>query len=252
MSTVTVGENAGDGVQEQCSTGSGSSPGYLLPLLQLSDSALPTGAFSHSFGMEAYLADGTITDEATFAAWLRAYVSRQLAYTDGLAIRMIYDALHLGDLDLVWKLDRLLAALALPEQVRTAAATIGRRTAEVGTVVAPESFLGDYLTELDAGRCHGHPAVAFALLAHAVDAPPAAAIEAHLFAAVTSLTQNAVRAIPVGQTAGQRVQRSMHDVVADAVATAMTLTDEDLGAASPGLEIAQMRHRRQRARMFMS
>ncbi|SDQ79207.1 urease accessory protein [Tsukamurella pulmonis] len=252
MSTVTHDDTAGHDVQGQCSNGSGASPGYLLPLLQLSDSALPTGAFSHSFGMESYLADGTVADEATFAAWLRAYVSRQLTYTDGVAIRMVYDALHLGDLDAIWRLDLLLAALTLPEQVRTAAATIGRRTAEVGSVVAPESFLGDYLAELDAGRCHGHPAVAFAVLAHAIDAPPAAAIEAHLFAAVTSLTQNAVRAIPIGQTAGQRVQRAMHDVVADAVATALTLTEHDLGAASPGLEIAQMRHRRQRARMFMS
>ena len=227
-------------------------PSYLLPLLQLSDSALPTGAFSHSFGMEAYLADGTIDDEASFAAWLRAYVSRQLAYADGATIRFGYEALHLGDLDGVWRLDRLLAALTLPEQVRAAAATIGRRTAEVGTVVAPESFLADYLVELDAGRCQGHPAVAFALLAHAVDAPVTTAIEAHLFAAVTSLTQNAVRAIPIGQTAGQRVQRGMHDVVADSVATVMTLTEDDLGATPPGLEIAQMRHRRQRARMFMS
>ncbi|WP_019203528.1 urease accessory protein UreF [Tsukamurella sp. 1534] len=228
------------------------SPSYLLPLLQLSDSALPTGAFSHSFGMEAYLADGTIHDEATFAAWLRAYIGRQLTYTDGIAIRRVYDALHVGDLDAVWHLDRLLAALTLPAQMRGATATIGRRTAEVGVLVTPESFLGDYLSELDAGRCHGHPAIAFALMAHAVDAPVPAAIEAHLFAAAASLTQNAVRAIPIGQTAGQRVQRAMHDVVGDAVAEALTLLDDDLGAVSPGLEIAQMRHQRQRARMFMS
>lgn len=226
--------------------------GYLLPLLQLSDSALPTGAFSHSFGMESYLAEGTIVDEASFAVWLRAYVSRQLAYTDALAIRLVHEALQRDDQAAVWRLDGLLAALTLPEQVRTAAATIGRRTAEVGTVVAPESRLAEYLSEIDAGRCHGHPAVAFGLLAHAVGAPVTTAIEAHLFAAVTSLTQNAVRAIPIGQTAGQRVQRAMHEVVTEAVATAMTLTESDLGAASPGLEIAQMRHRRQRARMFMS
>lgn len=228
------------------------SPSYLLPLLQLSDSALPTGAFSHSFGMETYLAEGLITDEATFASWLRAYLTRQLTYTDALAIRLAYTALDHGDLDAVWRLDRELAALTLPEQVRSATATIGRRTADIGTVVAPESYLNDYLQKLDDGQCHGHPAVAVALLAHAVDAPVAATIEAHLFAAVTSLTQNAVRAIPIGQSAGQRVQRAMHTVVADAVATVFTLTDDDLGAVSPGLEIAQMRHRRQRARMFMS
>ena len=162
MNTVSVGESAGRDVQERCSIGAGASPGYLLPLLQLSDSALPTGAFSHSFGMESYLADGTITDEATFAAWLRAYVSRQLAYTDGLAIRMVFDALHLGDLDAVWNLDRLLAALTLPEQVRTAAATIGRRTAEVGTVVAPESCRRANHAHLAPRRGPGQTALAIA------------------------------------------------------------------------------------------
>ncbi|WP_248491543.1 urease accessory protein UreF [Tsukamurella sp. PLM1] len=226
--------------------------GFLLPLLQVSDSALPTGAFSHSFGMESYLADGTIDGEESFAGWLRAYLDRQLTYTDALAIRLEYEALDRGDLQAVWRLDRLVAALTLPAQVRTATQTIGRRTADIGTLVAPESHVGDYVAELEGGRCHGHPAIAFALLAHAVGAPVRAAIEAHLFAAVSSLTQNAVRAIPIGQTAGQRVQRAMHPVVADAVATAMTLTEADLGAVSPGLEIAQMRHQRQRARMFMS
>ncbi len=249
MNTVTDTESPGRDVQEQCSI---PAAGYLLPLLQLSDSALPTGAFSHSFGMEVYLADGAVRDEETFAAWLRAYLRLQLTRTDALAIRLGYDALAAGDPEAVWRLDRLLAALTLPEQVRTAAATLGRRTAEIGAVVEPGSRLADYLAELDAGRCHGHPAVAFALLAHAVGAPPAEAIAAHLFAAVTSLTQNAVRAIPIGQTAGQRVQRAMHPVVTAAVARAMTLTVHDLGAAAPGLEIAQMRHRRQRARMFMS
>ncbi len=229
-----------------------SSPSYLLALLQLSDSALPTGAFSHSFGMESYLADGSVHDEHSFAAWLRAYLGHQLLHTDALTVRLAYDCLDRGDVTGVWRLDRLVAASTLPEQIRTAAATIGRRTAEIGTVVAPDSRLGEYLAELDSGRAHGHPAVAFALLAHASGAPVGAAVEAHLFAAVASLTQNAVRAIPIGQSAGQRVQRAMHPYVAEAAATAMTLTEDDLGAVSPGLEIAQMRHQRQRARMFMS
>ncbi|GAB3125617.1 urease accessory protein UreF [Tsukamurella serpentis] len=224
----------------------------MLPLLQLSDSALPTGAFSHSFGMESYLFEDVITDEHSFAVWLRAYLERQLAYTDALAVRLTYRALDDGDLQAVWALDRTIAALTLPEQIRTAAATMGRRTAETGTVVAPQAPLRDYLTAIDEGRCHGHPAIAFAMCAHGVRAPVATAIEAHLFAAVTSLTQNAVRAIPIGQTAGQRVQRAMHEVVLGAAATAMTLDEHDLGAVSPGLEIAQMRHQRQRARMFMS
>ena len=78
------------------------------------------------------------------------------------------------------------------------------------------------------------------------------ALAAYLFATVTSLTQNAVRAIPLGQNAGQRLLRKAARDVAAAVARAGSLDLSDFGAVSPGLEISQMRHERQRARMFMS
>ena len=43
-------------------------PAYLLPLLQFADSALPTGAFSHSFGLESYVAEGVVHDRDGVAA----------------------------------------------------------------------------------------------------------------------------------------------------------------------------------------
>ena len=69
-------------------------PSYLLPLLQLCDSALPNGAFSHSFGLETYLARGVVHDEESFTAWLRQFISQQLVYSDGLAIRLVIEALE--------------------------------------------------------------------------------------------------------------------------------------------------------------
>jgi urease accessory protein len=78
------------------------------------------------------------------------------------------------------------------------------------------------------------------------------ALAAYLFAAATSLTQNAVRAIPLGQNAGQRLLRQAADDVAAAVERVSHLTLDDFGAVTPGLEISQMRHEHQRARMFMS
>jgi urease accessory protein UreF len=69
---------------------------------------------------------------------------------------------------------------------------------------------------------------------------------------VISLTQNAVRGVPLGQQAGQRVIRQAQDWVQHAVETSKQLDESDLGAIAPGLEIAQMRHEQQRARLFMS
>ncbi|MDO5753173.1 urease accessory protein UreF [Arthrobacter sp.] len=227
-------------------------PSYLLPLLQLCDSALPNGAFSHSFGLETYLARGVVHDEEGFTAWLRQFIGQQLVYSDGLALRLVIEALERGALAEVWELDRRVTAQALPLQLRGAGIKMGLRMVEIGSGIFPTPELDEYSAQISAGRCAGHTAVAFALTAHGLRIPLAQLLPAYFFSTATSLTQNAVRAIPLGQTAGQRVLRLMHDDVAAAATAVMTLEPGDLGAVAPGLEIAQMRHEYQRARMFMS
>lgn len=224
-------------------------PSYLLPLLQLSDSALPTGAFSHSFGMETYLDRGLIHDEASFTDWLRHFIRIQLSYGDGLAIRLVAAA---GSAARIRELDQMITAQALPREIREAGVKMGARMLQIAGEVFPCAELHAYAAEVAAGRCSGHPALALALVGRNLGVPTAELLTTYLFSTVTSLTQNAIRAIPLGQNAGQRVLRDMHAEVAAAVVRIGGLDEEDFGAAAPGLEIAQMRHERQRARMFMS
>ncbi|WP_347037279.1 urease accessory protein UreF [Glutamicibacter halophytocola] len=225
------------------------SSGHLLTLLQLSDSALPTGAFSHSFGMESYLETGQVHDEASFAHWPRLFLEQSLTYTDGLLLRLAFEA---DNDQRIIELDRLIHASALPRQLRIAAQKMGARMLAVALAGFPVPPLRSYQQAVQAGTGTGHPAIAYALAARGAGAPLADALSSYLFSTATSLTQNAIRAIPLGQDAGQRVIRQMHETVNAAVAKIFTLDDQDLGVATPGLEIAQMRHEHQRARMFMS
>jgi len=225
------------------------SSGHLLTLLQLSDSALPTGAFSHSFGMESYLETGQVHDEASFAHWLRLFLEQSLTYTDGLLLRLAFEA---DNDQRIIELDRLIHASALPRQLRIAAQKMGARMLAVALAGFAVPSLRSYQQAVQAGTGTGHPAIAYALAARGAGAPLADALSSYLFSTATSLTQNAIRAIPLGQDAGQRVIRQMHETVNAAVAKIFTLDGQDLGVATPGLEIAQMRHEHQRARMFMS
>lgn len=224
-------------------------PVYLLPLLQFADSALPTGAFSQSYGLETYITEGVVHDRDTFAAWLDAYVRDQLAHTDALAAHLV--AATSGE-DTVWLVDQLLHAQALAREVREATRQAGRRAVAIACAGHPSGTLLRYRSRILDGRASGHPAVATALVGRQCEAPPSVVVAVVLHAAVTSLTQNAVRAVPLGQDAGQSVLAGIHQRLAATCERVAGLGPESLGAVAPGLEIAQMRHERQRARMFMS
>ena len=243
----------------------GEPSGWQLPLAQLCDSALPTGAFSHSFGLETYICEGVVDGEATFVSWLRALVSTQLTFSEGLGLRLAFEAVAADDWEAIARLDALLVAQAVPLQVRRAGVTMGRRMLTIARLALEGTdggrLLSRYAALVDTGNtggtggsggCRSHPAIVLAIAGYGLEAPPAAVTAAYLQSSVISLTQNAVRAIPLGQDAGQRAIASVRGDVRAAVRRIGGLDEMDLGAAAPGIEISQMRHERQRARMFMS
>lgn len=249
----------------------GEPAGWQLPLAQLCDSALPTGAFSHSFGLETYICEGVVDGEATFVSWLRALVSTQLTFSEGLGLRLAFEAVAADDWEAIAHLDALLVAQAVPIQVRRAGVTMGRRMLTIARLALEGTdggrLLSRYAALIDtgvtgnagdtggtkgSGGCRSHPAIVLAIAGYALGAPAAAVAAAYLQSSVISLTQNAVRAIPLGQDAGQRAIASVRGDVRAAVRRIGGLDEMDLGAAAPGIEISQMRHERQRARMFMS
>lgn len=126
----------------------------LLAGMQLTDSALPTGAFAHSFGFESYLEADRITDADGFAAWLESFVDQQLTFADALAIRLIYAA---GDMTEVFGVDQSVTAQALPAQVREAGMMMGRRLLTVGTQNYPSPRLDSYARAVEEGTAFSHP-----------------------------------------------------------------------------------------------
>lgn len=231
------------------------SPRALLTMLHLTDSALPTGGFSHSLGLESYLQRDLVNSPETFSRWMYAYI-RQASYNDALVAKLTAEAVDQPHEEAAREL-KLLDALAhttlVPRQIRDANASMGMRMCKIIAVAVPDHPLIEWYTQaVQDGHAYGCPALAHGLALSAVGLDTEMVVRSYLMQTTASLTQNAIRGIPIGQNAGQEALVGSYPVIEDAVAATMEHGYLDLGAAAPGLEIAQMRHESLRSRMFMS
>ncbi|ARK24615.1 urease accessory protein UreF [Sporosarcina sp. P37] len=225
---------------------------HALSLFQLCDSNFPVGSFSQSFGLETYIQKDIVTDADTFSDWLNVYVHEQLAYADGLAVRIAYDALDMDEFDEIWELDRLLTVQNLARESRDGTQRMGDRMLDIAQSIYKIPMLSVYTQKIRDKEAFGHPAIVFTMVGHHLQAEKRTTILYYLYSTVVSLVQNAVRAIPLGQTAGQKIIYSFQQQLQQATDKIMELDEEEFGVVSPGLELSQMQHERVGIRIFSS
>jgi urease accessory protein len=224
----------------------------ILSLFQLCDSNFPTGAFSHSYGLETYIQEDKVHDQATFSQWLHVYLNEQLIYSDGLASHLVYEAIENEDFEKVWKVDRLLTVQNLPRETREGTQRMGERMLNLVESLYEIPLLSQYRKRIKEKKSFGHPAIVFTIVGHHLGVPRSTTTLYYLYSTVSSLVQNAVRAIPLGQTAGQKTILDFQDALVQATAKIQDLSEDDFGIISPGLELSQMKHERVNIRIFMS
>lgn len=224
----------------------------VLSLFQLCDSNFPTGAFSHSFGLESYIQEEKVRDKETFSQWLHVYLHEQLVYSDGLACKLVYEALENNDLEEVWHLDKMLIAQNLPRETREGTQRIGDRMLKLVETLYDDNHLKLYGERIKNKQSFGHPAIVFTMVGFHLGVSKETTILYYLYSSVSSLIQNAVRAIPLGQTEGQKIIQEFQQQLEDAVIKIQDVYKEDFGIVSPGLELSQMKHERVNIRIFMS
>lgn len=223
-----------------------------LSLFQLCDSNFPTGSFSQSFGLETYIQKDLVNDAESFIDWLKVYLHEQLSYADGLAARMVYDALDNEQWDRVWELDRIVTVQNLARESRDGSQRMGDRMLSIAESIYDIPHLSTYQQHIKNKKAFGHPAIVFTMVGHYLQVDKETTILYYLYSTVVSLVQNAVRAIPLGQTAGQKIIYAFQHELQQATEKIMHLSEEEFGVVSPGLELSQMQHERVGIRIFSS
>ena len=99
----------------------------VLKVIQICDSNFPVGSFNHSYGMETYLRLKKIYNTETFREWLKVYLNEQFIFSDGLAIKMLYEYLDNGDIEGIWNLDNRITVQTIAIESRNGGKLVASR-----------------------------------------------------------------------------------------------------------------------------
>lgn len=230
----------------------------LLRLLHFSDGLFPVGAYAHSFGMETYAAEGAIRDEKGVELFLRSYLEGTAGTTDVIvALVSRREALWgRSALPRCIKIDQMLDAMKLPSEQRLASTQMGRQMLRIATDLGLSERIRGLITDLFQATQNdgtpGHHAVAFGTIAAGFAWDDQDLGCSFLYSSCSSLVAAALRLLPLGQLAGQRVLWRLGPIIARLAEQAAGKDLADVWSFAPALEIASMRHATLDARLFRS
>ena len=218
----------------------------LAMLLQMASPMLPVGAYAYSQGIERGVHDGWILSADDAQRWIVDALAGPIARWEAPVWLRLYRAFADGDEDTFGEWNARFIASRETSELRAETLQMGASLASLARDLRMPA--GDSLPAISE---LSFPAAFAACAATAV-------IEEQdgLAAYVWSWTENqvaaALKAVPLGQVAGQRLLLAVHAPLEDAVRTALRLEDDELVSGAPGLTLSSALHEVQYSRLFRS
>ena len=224
----------------------------LISLLHLASPALPIGGFSYSQGLEAAIDCGLVTDAASAERWIRDNLTHVQAHCEAPVWLLLHRAWLARDLAAVRHWNDWFHATRETAELRLETEQMGWSLSKlIGQMGWGEAAMASDLSEL-APICLP-TAFTAACVALGVDARDGLA--AYAFNWAENQVAAALKAVPLGQVAGQHILRGLHPAVLAVVDEAAQRADADpprLSTFSPMLGLLSARHETQYSRLFRS
>ena len=246
----------------------------LLTAMRLSDSMLPVGTYTASYGVEQYLNEGEIETADQLGELLAGYLRGVIGPAEIVALGHAHRSAATGDLDGVLAADERLGAATLPAEFRDSSTKAGRKLLDLiaetdGVPVddaggesgidgdplagaAVDGTVAELAAACEAGRADGHYPVVLGVVCQRAGLSSREAALANAYGSVSGLLAAAQRLGRFGHTAIQsqlsalfpvieEVSDRYHDAELDAMCSFAPLTD-----------VMGMSHERADRRLFMS
>jgi urease accessory protein len=228
-----------------------------LSLLQLTDSAFPTGRYTHSYGLEAYVRCHSVDSlrSSRLIALLTDTVRLGIGPSDGVALACAHRAVRADltcDLHIVRRADRRLSAVKLASEARDASIRVGRTLLAHAQDVFRDVDLSDLAHLVEDGESPGNQAVITGVLSAKIGIRRQEAVAADLFGFSASWVAAAVRLGLTDHRVGQRILRLALPVIGQAAWRAMSGDIKDILSCTPLLDMMSMRHEQAEVRLFAS
>jgi urease accessory protein len=218
-----------------------------MRLLQLASPTLPVGAYSYSQGLEHAVEHALVSDEASAAAWIEDALRYTLATYEGPLLRHMVDAARRGRSEELEQLNAEFLAGRESAELRAETVQMGHSAARLLAEIDPS---GASRRLLDGIAEPAYPC-AWACAAAAFELATDDACAAYFWSWLENQVMAAIKLVPLGQSAGQRILTRLATVAA-ACARDCDRPRECWTNFAPGLALASSLHETQYSRLFRS
>lgn len=231
-------------------------PNSLLRLLQLVSPSSPVGAYAYSQGLEQAVEWGWIETEEQLQLWLSGVLRNSILSLDAPVLIRLYKAWEQKDLDQLLYWNQYLLSCRETKELREEEELLGRALTRVLITLDLIDLQTVQSISIKKPGSTGQNAIsycaAFTCAGTNWEIDLLSLLLGYCWAWSENQIMAALKLLPLGQSAGQRVLFALSETVLREIEPCFAVTDEEISGSLPGLVHASAAHESQYSRLFRS